>query len=78
MEGNISLLISLEYSNGWNPLADEGKSCERFQSFRFKLEEIESATQYFFENILLRKNNYCAAYKGVIERRVFFGHQKHQ
>ena len=59
-------------------MADEGISFERFQSFIFKLEEIESATQYFFEKTLLRKNNYCATYKGVIERRVFFGHQKNQ
>lgn len=63
---SITPLISLEYSNGWNPLADDGTGCERFQSSRFNLEEIESATQYFSEKNLLEKNNYCAAYKGVL------------
>ena len=64
MEGNLSLLISLEYSNGWNLLADEGTSCERFQSFRFKLEEIESATQYFFEMILLEEKQLLCCLQG--------------
>lgn len=59
-------MISLEYSNGWNPLADDGTGCERFQSSRFNLEEIEFATRYFSEKNPLGRNNYYAAYKGVL------------
>ncbi|KAF2311748.1 hypothetical protein GH714_026493 [Hevea brasiliensis] len=45
-------LISLEY-NGWDPLADgrnfSGHEQDVFQSFRFNLDEVETATQYFSE-----------------------------
>ncbi|KAF8412377.1 hypothetical protein HHK36_000341 [Tetracentron sinense] len=65
-----SPLISLEYSNGWDPLADDrsgtGFSQEVLQSFRFNLEEIESATQYFSEVNLLGKSNFLATYKGIL------------
>ncbi|XP_031253042.1 probable leucine-rich repeat receptor-like protein kinase At5g63930 [Pistacia vera] len=67
---NGSPLISLEYANGWDPLADgrnlNGFSQEVFQSFRFNLEEIETATQYFSEVNLLGKSNFSATYKGVL------------
>jgi hypothetical protein len=67
---NGSPLISLEYSSGWDPLADgrnfSGFEQEVFQSFRFNLEEVESATQYFSEANLLGKSNFSATYKGIL------------
>ncbi|KAL9324232.1 hypothetical protein ACSQ67_009089 [Phaseolus vulgaris] len=67
---NGSPLVSLEYSNGWDPLADSrnfnGDKQDLFQSFRFNLEEVESATQYFSELNLLGKSNFSATYKGVL------------
>lgn len=65
-----SPLINLEYSNGWDPLADgrsgNGFSQEVLQSFRFNLEEVESATQYFSDINLLGKSNFSAIYKGIL------------
>ncbi|KAG9445423.1 hypothetical protein H6P81_016763 [Aristolochia fimbriata] len=65
-----SPLINLEYSNGWDPLADcrsgTGFSQEVLQSFRFNLEEVESATQYFSEVNLLGKSNFAATHKGIL------------
>ncbi|XP_010276701.1 PREDICTED: probable leucine-rich repeat receptor-like protein kinase At5g63930 [Nelumbo nucifera] len=67
---SASPLISLEYSNGWDPLADgrsgSGFSKEVLQTFRFNLEEIEYATQYFSEINLLGKSNFSAIYKGIL------------
>ncbi|KAI4347442.1 hypothetical protein L6164_008255 [Bauhinia variegata] len=67
---NGSPLVSLEYSNGWDPLADSrnfnGDSEDLFQSFRFNLEEVETATQYFSDMNLLGKSNFSATYKGVL------------
>ncbi|XP_041008484.1 leucine-rich repeat receptor-like serine/threonine-protein kinase At1g17230 [Juglans microcarpa x Juglans regia] len=65
---NGSPLISLEYSNGWDPLANDRNfgGLEVFQSFRFNLEEVESATQYFSEGNLLDKSKFSATYKGVL------------
>lgn len=67
---NGSPLVSLEYSNGWDPLADGrnygGFPQEVFQSFRFNLEEVESATQHFSEVNLLGKSNFSAIYKGIL------------
>ncbi|KAL7001645.1 hypothetical protein U1Q18_002797 [Sarracenia purpurea var. burkii] len=67
---NGSPLVSLEYSHGWDPLADGhnfgGLSQESLQSFRFNLEEVESATQYFAEKNLLGKSNFSAIYKGIL------------
>ncbi|KAJ6805421.1 LRR receptor-like serine/threonine-protein kinase GSO2 [Iris pallida] len=67
---NDSPLISLEYSNGWDPLADGrsgvGFSQEASQSFRFNLEEVECATQYFSEVNLLGKSNFASTYKGIL------------
>ncbi|KAH9327927.1 hypothetical protein KI387_000035 [Taxus chinensis] len=62
----ITPLISLDYSNDWDPLAHGGTGSQNLQSFRYNLEEIESATQYFSEKNLLGRNNYSAAYKGVL------------
>ncbi|XP_038876215.1 LRR receptor kinase SERK2 [Benincasa hispida] len=67
---NGSPLVSLEYANGWDPLAEgQGLSIfaqEVFQSFRFNLEEVETATQYFSEVNLLGKSNFSATYKGIL------------
>ncbi|TXG46332.1 hypothetical protein EZV62_028166 [Acer yangbiense] len=67
---NGSPLISLEYANGWDPLADGrnlgGFLQEIFQSFTFNLEEVETATQYFSEVNLLGKSNFSATYKGIL------------
>ncbi|CAJ1976394.1 unnamed protein product [Sphenostylis stenocarpa] len=65
-----SPLVSLEYSTGWDPLAHSrnftGCSQDMFQSLRFNLEEVESATQYFSELNLLGKNSFSATYRGVL------------
>ncbi|XP_072989187.1 uncharacterized protein [Typha latifolia] len=66
-----SSLISVEYSSGWDPLADGrsgvGFSQEVSQSFRFNLEEVESATEYFSQvNLLGKKANFAATYKGTL------------
>lgn len=67
---NGSPLASLEYSNGWDPLADarifNEFSEEAFQSFRFNLEEVESATQYFSELNVLGKSNFSTTYRGIL------------
>ncbi|XP_057976722.1 LRR receptor kinase BAK1-like [Malania oleifera] len=65
-----SPLVSLEYSNGWDPFAN-GQNCNGFshdflQNFRFNLEEIESATQYFSDANLLGKSNFSSVYKGTL------------
>ncbi|KAK4372008.1 hypothetical protein RND71_007392 [Anisodus tanguticus] len=67
---SASPLISLEYSNGWDPLG-KGRggsafSQEVFESFMFNLDEVESATQYFAEANLLGKSNFTAVYKGTL------------
>ncbi|XVE74020.1 hypothetical protein DITRI_Ditri11bG0165400 [Diplodiscus trichospermus] len=67
---SASPLISLEYSNGWDPL-DKGRSRngfsqEVFESFMFNLEEVERATQCFSEVNLLGKSNFSAIYKGFL------------
>lgn len=75
-----STLVSLEYSNGWDPLADgrsgAGFSQEVSPSLRFNMEEVESATQYFSElNLLGKKNSkskggagssFAATYRGTL------------
>ncbi|KAK4489453.1 hypothetical protein RD792_005262 [Penstemon davidsonii] len=66
---NGSPLASLEYSNGWDPLAEGrrfGVSFEVMQNFRLNLQEIETATQYFAEKNLLGKSNYSVTYKGML------------
>ncbi|XP_051143185.1 LRR receptor kinase BAK1 [Andrographis paniculata] len=66
---NGSPLVSLEYSNGWDPLGEGrrfGVSQEVIQNFRLNLQEVESATQYFAEKNILGKSNYSIAYKGKL------------
>ncbi|KAM7512084.1 hypothetical protein LguiB_010959 [Lonicera macranthoides] len=68
---SASPLISLEYSNGWDPLAKncprgDGFSQEFFESFMFNVDDVESATQYFSEANLLGKSGFSATYKGIL------------
>ncbi|KAJ8429762.1 hypothetical protein Cgig2_006453 [Carnegiea gigantea] len=67
---NGSPLISLEYSNGWDPLSDgrsfSGFSNEVTQGLRFNLEEVECATQHFSPANLLGKSGFLAVYRGVL------------
>ncbi|KAL5225895.1 hypothetical protein ABZP36_012534 [Zizania latifolia] len=64
---SASPLISVEYSNGWDPLSGGvGSSGEVGDSFRFNLEEVECATQYFSEFNLLGKSGFAATYKGIL------------
>ncbi|KAA8520508.1 hypothetical protein F0562_014764 [Nyssa sinensis] len=67
---SVSPLISLEYSNGWDPM-DKGRngngfSQEVFESFMFNVEDVESATQYFSELNLLGKSSFSTVYKGTL------------
>ncbi|XP_073061306.1 proline-rich receptor-like protein kinase PERK9 [Primulina eburnea] len=65
-----SPLISLEYSNSWDPLAkrEDGNSFsqEVIESYMFTLDAVESATQYFSETNLLGKSSFSAIYKGIL------------
>ncbi|KAK4788991.1 hypothetical protein SAY86_020310 [Trapa natans] len=69
---SASPLVSLEYSNAWDPLDDGlyGNGLVMppriLQGFRFTLEEIESATHYFSETSLLGRSNFSAVYKGIL------------
>ncbi|KAL2902203.1 Protein NSP-INTERACTING KINASE 2 [Bienertia sinuspersici] len=68
---NASPLVSLAYSTGWDPLADGLNNSEdlcqlALQNFRYNLEEVESATQYFSEANLLGRGNFSTVYKGVL------------
>ncbi|XP_057805602.1 LRR receptor kinase SERK2-like [Salvia miltiorrhiza] len=67
---SASPLISLEYSNGWDPLAKRQDvssfSQEVLESYMFNLDEVESATQYFSEMNLLGKSSFSAVYKGTL------------
>lgn len=67
---NASPLVSLAYSTGWDPLADGlnsgDLSQEALQNFRYNLEEVESATQYFSEANVLGRGNFSTVFKGVL------------
>lgn len=69
---SASPLISLEYSNGWDPLGKGGSgsgtafSREVFESFMLNLEDVERATQSFSEVNLLSKSNFSVVYKGIL------------
>ncbi|XP_062074110.1 LRR receptor kinase SERK2 [Humulus lupulus] len=67
---SASPLVRLEYCNGWDPVGDGGNglgsSQEYLNKYRFNMEEIESATQYFSEVNLLGKSKFSAVYKGVL------------
>ncbi|CAN6920990.1 hypothetical protein Bca52824_088563 [Brassica carinata] len=71
-----SPLVSLAYTKEWDPLGDSRNGAEFLQephhlfvvnsSFRFNLEEVESATQCFSEANLLSRNSFTSVYKGVL------------
>lgn len=67
---SASPLISLEYSNSWDPLGRgqlyNGFSQEVFENFMYNLDEVESATKYFSEMNLLGKGDFSAIYKGTL------------
>lgn len=67
---SASPLISLEYSNSWDPLAKcedvNSFSQEVLESYMFNLDEVESATQYFSESNLIGKSSFSAVYKGIL------------
>lgn len=68
---SASPLITLEYSNKWDPMMSYqigSEDSDNFlHSFNFNLEEIESATQYFSELNLLGKSKFSAVYKGILK-----------
>lgn len=65
-----SPLVNLNYHNGWDTMADAQNgsklSHEFLNRFRFTVDEIESATQYFSEANLLSKSKLSAVYKGIL------------
>ncbi|KAL7238669.1 hypothetical protein ACSBR2_004712 [Camellia fascicularis] len=67
---SASTLISLEYSNEWDPMAKgrsgNGFSQEILESFIFNLEDVESATQYFSDVNLFGKSSFSVIYKGIL------------
>lgn len=66
-----SPLITLEYSERWDPMTPEktfGSFCNEFlQELKFNMEEVDSATQHFSESNLLGKSNFSAVYKGILK-----------
>ena len=65
---SASPLISLEYSNGWDPLSKgrSGYSQEVLEGFLFNLEDVERATHCFSDVNLLGKSNFSSVYKGIL------------
>ncbi|CAK9186528.1 unnamed protein product [Ilex paraguariensis] len=67
---SASPLISLEYSNGWDPLgkSQSGSSFsqEVFETFVFNLDDVESATQHFSDVNLLSKSSFSSIYRGIL------------
>uniref|UniRef100_A0A1J3FGL6 Protein NSP-INTERACTING KINASE 2 n=1 Tax=Noccaea caerulescens TaxID=107243 RepID=A0A1J3FGL6_NOCCA len=71
-----SPLMSLAYTKEWDPLGDSRNGAEFAQephhlfvvnsSFRFNLEEVESATQCFSESNLLSRNSFTSVFKGIL------------
>ncbi|ESQ55083.1 hypothetical protein EUTSA_v10024592mg [Eutrema salsugineum] len=70
-----SPLVSLAYTKEWDPLGDSRNGAEFSQephlfvvnsSFRFNLEEVESATQCFSEANLLSRNSFTSVFKGIL------------
>ncbi|KAG6596838.1 Protein NSP-INTERACTING KINASE 2 [Cucurbita argyrosperma subsp. argyrosperma] len=67
---SASPLVCLEYSHGWDSLADgiKGLGLSQYLSkFIFNIEEVESATQYFSEANLVGRSSFSMVYKGVLK-----------
>uniref|UniRef100_A0A7N0TB58 Protein kinase domain-containing protein n=1 Tax=Kalanchoe fedtschenkoi TaxID=63787 RepID=A0A7N0TB58_KALFE len=72
---SASPLVGLEYANNWDPMADDRNwndlSQEVLNQYRFNLEEVESATQYFNEANLLGRSKFSSVYKGLLRDGCF-------
>ncbi|XP_076910439.1 calcium/calmodulin-regulated receptor-like kinase 1 [Bidens hawaiensis] len=67
---SASPLISLEYSNGWDPMSKShtgsGLLQEILESYVFNVDDVESATRFFSDSNLLGKSSFSATYRGVL------------
>lgn len=65
-----SPLISLEYSNGWDPMSKgqtgSGLLQEVLESYVFNVDDVESATRFFSDSNLLGKSSFSATYRGIL------------
>ncbi|KAI7755449.1 hypothetical protein M8C21_015914, partial [Ambrosia artemisiifolia] len=67
---SASPLISLEYSNGWDPMSN-GQTGTGFlqdipESYVFNVDDVESATRVFSDSNLLGKSSFSATYRGIL------------
>ncbi|KAJ0478888.1 putative protein kinase RLK-Pelle-LRR-IV family [Helianthus annuus] len=67
---SASPLISLEYSNGWDPMSN-GQTGSGFlqdipESYVFNVDDVESATRVFSDSYLLGKGSFSATYRGIL------------
>ncbi|KAI3693286.1 hypothetical protein L6452_33119 [Arctium lappa] len=67
---SASPLISLEYSNGWDPMSKgqtgSGLLQEVLESYVFNVDDVESATRFFSDSNLLGKSSFSATYRGIL------------
>ncbi|KAI3756835.1 hypothetical protein L1987_56658 [Smallanthus sonchifolius] len=67
---SASPLISLEYSNGWDPMSKNqsgsGLLQEILESYVFNVDDVESATRFFSDSNLLGKSSFSATYRGIL------------
>ncbi|KAJ0770011.1 putative protein kinase RLK-Pelle-LRR-IV family [Helianthus annuus] len=67
---SASPLISLEYSNGWDPMSKShtgsGILKEILESYMFNVDDVESATRFFSDSNLLGKSSFSATYRGIL------------
>ncbi|KAJ9556504.1 hypothetical protein OSB04_011118 [Centaurea solstitialis] len=65
-----SPLISLEYSNGWDPMSrgqtGGGFLPEVLESYVFNVDDVESATRFFSDSNLVSKSSFSATYRGIL------------
>ncbi|KAK1418750.1 hypothetical protein QVD17_27896 [Tagetes erecta] len=67
---SASPLISLEYSNGWDPMSKgqtgSGFLQEVLERYVFNVDDVESATRFFSDSNLLAKGSFSATYRGIL------------
>ncbi|XP_071688720.1 protein NSP-INTERACTING KINASE 2-like [Rutidosis leptorrhynchoides] len=67
---SASPLISLEYSNGWDPMSKSqtgsGLLQEVLESYVFNVDDVESATRFFSDSNLLGRSSFSATYRGIL------------